>query len=233
MLAMEHLYGPEHVRKFLREELDRYLRGRGTEEIEELPLVRVEDQPYIHYRKGAVAMYRLKEAVGEDVVARAMRRMLNLYAFKGPPFPVSTDFLKILREDAGPKFDALITDLFERITLYDLSAKSATWRRRLDGQYDVAVTVEAHKYYADGKGAQRETAMNEPVDVGLFLTRPDDADFGRNKILSLRPMPIVSGTQTIHLVSPAAPIFAGIDPYDEWINRNPDNNVIAAHQAGR
>jgi ABC-2 type transport system permease protein len=75
--------------------------------------------------------------------------------------------------------------------------------------------------------------MNESVDIGLFLARPGDADFGGSKILLLRPMPIVSGTQTMHLVSPAVPAFAGIDPYDEWINRDLDDTIVAASPAGR
>ena len=47
MLVMEHLYGSEHVRKFLKEELDTYLRARGSEEVEELPHDRVRG-PGIH-----------------------------------------------------------------------------------------------------------------------------------------------------------------------------------------
>jgi len=232
MLVMEHLYGPEHVRKFLKEELDAYLRARGGEEVEELPLDRVEDQGYIHYRKGAVIMYRLKETVGEDVVDRSLRRLLRQYAFKAAPYPSSKDFIKILREEAGPKYDSLITDLFDKITLYDLTAKSATWTKRPDGKFDVAVTVDAHKYYADGKGVQTEVRMNEPVSIGVFLAKPGDANFAKDKILTLASRPIVTGTQTFHIVTAAPPKFAGIDPYNEWIDRNSDDNVVAATPAG-
>ncbi|HXC55392.1 MAG TPA: M1 family aminopeptidase [Rhizomicrobium sp.] len=228
MLVMEHLYGPEHVRKFLKAELDSYLRNRGSEEVEELPLDRVEDQGYIHYRKGAVIMYRLKQTIGEAAIDRALRRMLATYAFRGPPYPSTLDFLKVLRQEAGPQYDALITDLFDKITLYDLKAQSVVWSKRHDGRFDVALTVEAHKYYADGKGAQTEARMDEPVDIGLFLARPGDADFGKDKILRLAPMHIGSGTQVLHFVTAVAPKFAGIDPYNEWIDRNSDDNVVAA-----
>ncbi|HUO91213.1 MAG TPA: M1 family aminopeptidase [Rhizomicrobium sp.] len=228
MLVMEHLYGPDHVRKFLKAELDAYLRSRGSEEVEELPLDRVEDQGYIHYRKGAVVMYRLKETVGEAAVDRALRRMLKTYAFKGAPYPTTLDFLKVLREEVGPKYDQLITDLFEKITLYDLRAESATWSKRSDGRYDVDVTVDAHKYYADGRGKQTEVRMDEPVNIGLFTARPGDADFGKRKVLVMMPLRIVSGTQTLHLVTAVAPKFAGIDPYNMWIDRNSDDNVVDA-----
>jgi aminopeptidase N len=232
LLVMEHLYGPEHVRKFLKEELDAYLRARGSEEVEELPLDRVEDQGYIHYRKGAVVMYRLKEAVGEDVVDRSLRRLLAQYAFKPAPYPSSKDFIKILREEAGPKYDALITDLFDKITLYDLTAKSAGWTKRPDGKYDVAITVDAHKYYADGKGAQTEVKMNESVSIGLFLAKPSDPDFGKTKIVTLAPRPVVSGPQTFHVITNVAPAFAGIDPYNEWIDRNSDDNIVPVSAGG-
>ncbi len=232
MLTMEHLFGPEHVRKFLKEELDNYLRNRGSEEVEELPLDRVENQPYIHYRKGAVIMYRLKQTVGEAVVDRALRRMLEKFAFKPAPYPTTRDFLTILRQEAGPQYDALITDLFDKITLYDLTAKSVVSAKRSDGRYDVTLTVVAHKYYADGKGKQTEAAMNEDVPIGLFTAKPGDADFGKDKILRLAPMHIGSGTQVIHLVTDKAPKYAGIDPYNMWIDRNSDDNVVAADGNG-
>ncbi|HEY5046554.1 MAG TPA: M1 family aminopeptidase [Rhizomicrobium sp.] len=231
MLVMEHLYGPEHVRKFLKYSLDHYLRARGGEEIEELPLERVEDQGYIHYDKGAVVMYRLKEAVGEDVVDRSLRRLLAQYAFKPAPYPSSKDFVRILRQEAGPRYDQLITDLFEKITIYDLKATDVRFKKRADGKYDVALTVEAHKFYADGKGKERETAMNEAVPVGAFLVEPGKQGFDRSKILSLRDAQIGSGRQTLHLIVNRAPAFAGIDPYNEWIDRNSDDNVMSASAA--
>lgn len=227
MLVMEHLYGPEHVRKFLKYALDQYLRSRGSEEVEELPLERVENQGYIHYNKGAVVMYRLKEAVGEDVVDRSLRRLLAQYAFKPAPYPSSKDFIRILREEAGPKYNQLITDLFEKITMYDLKAVTASSTKRADGKYDVALNVEAHKYYADGKGKETEVMMDEDVPIGVFLVEPGKPTFDRSKILFLANKRILSGKQTIHLVLDRAPVFAGIDPYNEWIDRNSDDNVTS------
>ncbi len=232
MLVMQELYGPAHVRKFLKYSLDHYLRARGSEEIEELPLERVEDQPYIHYDKGAMVMYRLEQTVGESVVNRALRELLANYAFKPAPYPSSTDFLRYLRAAAGPKYDQLITDLFQKITIYDLRAKAATWKKQRDGKYEVTLTVEAHKFYANGKGKQTQTPMQEDVPVGAFTMRPDASGFGKKAVLAWQVVPIHTGTQIVHLVTDKAPAFAGIDPYVEWIDRNPDNNLIAVTQQG-
>jgi ABC-2 type transport system permease protein len=228
LLVMEHLYGPNQIRKVLKSQLDQYLRARGSEEIEELPLVRVENQGYIHYNKGAVIMYRLKDTVGEDVVDRALRKLLAQYEFKPAPYPSSKDFVKFLREEAGPKYNALITDLFEKITTYDLKATDAHYTKRADGKYDLALTVEAHKFYADGKGQETESPMNEDVPIGAFLSKPGDKGFGSSKVVSFQRMAVHSGKQVIHLTLDKAPAFAGIDPYNEWIDRNSDDNTIAA-----
>jgi hypothetical protein len=177
-------------------------------------------------------MYRLKEAVGEDVVDRSLRRLLVQYAFKPAPYPSSKDFIKILREEAGPKYNQLITDLFEKITVYDLKATSASSTKRADGKYDVTINVEAHKYYADGKGKETEATMNEDVPIGAFLVEPGKAGFDHSKILSLATQRIHGGKQTIHLVLDKAPAFAGIDPYNEWIDRNSDDNVTTVGKSG-
>jgi aminopeptidase N len=62
LLVMERLYGKEQMRRFLKYELDRYLRSRGGEVVEELPLARVENQQYIHYQKGSLVLYWLKRS---------------------------------------------------------------------------------------------------------------------------------------------------------------------------
>src|SRR5262245_11741895 len=139
LLVMERMYGREHIRKFLKYELDRYLRSRGGEVVEELPLARVEEQQYIHYQKGALVMFWLRDVIGERTLNGALAALVKEYAFKPAPYPNTLDFLRLLRSAAGPQHDALITDLFEKITLVDAKAIGATATRRPDGKYDVAI----------------------------------------------------------------------------------------------
>jgi aminopeptidase N len=225
LLVMEKLYGQTMIRKFLKQELDRYLRARGGEGVEELPLIRVENQPYIHYEKGALVMYWLKDAVGEDVVNRSLRRLINEFAFKGPPYPSSTDFVRILREEAGPKYDDLITDLFERITLYDMSAHEAHAKKRADGKYDVTFTIDGKKLYADGQGKESEAPLNELFDIGVFTAEPGTSGFSAKSVLYFSQRALVSGKQQIELVVDQLPKWVGVDPYNKRIDRNSDDNL--------
>ena len=225
LLVMEKLYGKEQVRKFLKAELDRYLRSRGGEVVEELPLVRVEDQGYIHYRKGALIMYWLKEVVGEDVVNRALQKLLAEFAFKAAPYPSSTDFIRLLRAEAGPQHDELITDLFEKITLYDMKATEAKAKKRADGKYDVSFTVEGKKMVADGKGKETEAVLDEPFDIGVFTDEPGKKGYKRESVLLMERRVMKSGKQVISLVVDKPPKFVGVDPYNKRIDRNSDDNL--------
>jgi aminopeptidase N len=225
MLVMEQKYGPEMVRKFLKYELDAYLRNRGSEVVEELPLVRVENQGYVHYRKGTLVMYWLKESVGQQVVDRALRRLLQNYAFKSAPYPASSEFVAYLREEAGPQSDALISDLFERITLYDLKARDASVKKRTDGQYEVTFTIDAKKLYADGKGRETEAPLREDFEVGIFTAQPGKKGFSKRSVLLLERRALVSGAQPVRYVVPGEPKWVGVDPYNKRIDRNSDDNL--------
>ncbi|MEN9807062.1 MAG: hypothetical protein RL756_1582, partial [Pseudomonadota bacterium] len=156
LLVMEQLYGKPQIRRFLKRELDRYLRSRGTEAVEELPLSRVEDQGYIHYNKGAVAMYGLKEIIGEDAVNRALQALLKEFAFKGAPYPDTRDFLRLLRAETDGRYEQVIVDLFEKITIYDLAAREPVVRELSDGRFETTFVVDARKHYADGEGNETE-----------------------------------------------------------------------------
>jgi aminopeptidase N/ABC-type transport system involved in multi-copper enzyme maturation permease subunit len=230
LIVMEKTYGQDGIRKFLKYELDRYLRSRGAELVEELPLVRVEDQPYIHYRKGSLVMYLLRDRIGEAKVNAALRRLLAQYAFKGAPYPRSQDLVDALRAEAGddPAAQQLITDLFEKITLYDLSTRSAVAHRRPDGRYDLTLTIEAKKAYADGTGKETDVAIpaSEVFDVGAFTAEPGKAGFSRRDVLDFHTTSLKRGVQTLTMIVPKAPKFAGVDPYNKEIDRNSDDNAI-------
>jgi len=228
LMTMKKMYGPDKIRRFLKFELDRYLRGRGGEAVEELPLGRVENQQYIHYRKGSLAMYLLQERMGEDVVNRALKAFVQAHKFKGAPYPRSVDLIRLLRAEARtPEQQALITDLFERITVYDLKVQQPKAVRRKDGKWEVTVPVEAKKFYVAGKGEETETRLAEPIEVGLFTAEPGRGAFDARNVIRIARQPIRSGKQELKFVTDNKPTHAGVDPYNFYIDRNSTDNVAA------
>ena len=112
LMVMKQKYGDAKMRRFLRYELDRYLIGRSGEQKKELPLSRVENQPYIHYRKGSLIMYALADYIGEANLNRAIRAYRDKWAFKGPPFSSTTHLIAKIREVTPPDLQYVLDDFF-------------------------------------------------------------------------------------------------------------------------
>jgi aminopeptidase N len=226
-MVVKKLRGEDYMRRYLQFELDRYLQGREYAAGEEPPLARVTGQDHVIYRKGALAMYLLQERMGEQAVNRALRALLARYRFKGAPYPRSLDLVSALRAEARTTEEqALITDLFERVTLYDLKAAEPTAVRRADGRWDVSVPVEAKKLYVEGSGTETEVPIADRIEVGLFTDEPGRDAFDRSNVILMERQPLRSGRQVLRFVTDRKPTHAGVDPYNLYIDRNSADNVL-------
>jgi len=223
LMVMKARVGPAKMRKFLAYELDRYLLGRAVEQKKELPLGRVENQPYIHYAKGSLAMYLLADYLGEDVLNGAIRAYRDEYAFKADPYPNSTALIALIRAVTKPEMQYLIDDLFERIVLYDNRALSALMRPLDGGKFEVTVKVFAKKRLADEQGKETDAPLADLIDVGVL----DDADVP----LVLERKRITAEESTFTMVVDRKPAKAGIDPLNKLIDRRPKDNTVAVTAA--
>jgi ABC-2 type transport system permease protein len=231
-MVMKQVHGEDQIRRYLQYELDRYLGGRAWE-TNEPPLARVGGQSYIAYRKGALVMYLLTKRLGEDGVNRALRNMLARYKFKGAPYPRTLELIAALRAEAKtPEDQALITDLFERVTIYDLRVDAPAATQRADGRWDVTIPVAAKKFYVAGEGVETETPLAERIEVGLFTAEPGGDAFHQSDVLMMERQPIRSGVQVLKFVTEKKPAFAGVDPYNFYIDRNSADNVLPVASSG-
>lgn len=227
MMMLKKMRGEKELRGGLRYLRARYLGGRaGWGPAGEPPLIRVETQSWVTYNKGALALFLVQERLGEDAMNRALKNYLQRYRFSGAPYPRSVDLVAALRGEAKTEEDRnLITDLFERVVLYDLKVTAPTAVQRPDGKWDVAVPVEAKKHNVDAKGGETETPLSDRIEVGLFAAESgvDVADSKNVVVLDRRP--IRSGAQVLKFVTDRKPTHAGIDPYNYYIDRNSGDNV--------
>ncbi|MDI1483270.1 M1 family aminopeptidase [Polyangium sp. y55x31] len=223
LMVMEQEYGRAKMRRFLKEELDKYLAGRGGERVEELPLYRVENQQYIHYQKGSLVFYRLREEIGEAALNRALKKFLQDKGYQNPPFTTSAELLTYIRAEAGPAHQALITDLFEKICFYDNRVQAATARKRSDGKYEVTLELYADKRYADGKGKETAGELDDWIEVGVFA-RGKSGKEGDEEVLYLDRHHVTKQHQEVTVVVDAEPHEAGFDPNNKLIDRVSSDN---------
>jgi len=224
LMVMENEYGRDMMRKFLKYEMDGYLRSRGQERLKERSLLNVEyKQFYIFYNKGSVVLFYLKEMIGEDAVNRALRKLIHQYAYAPPPYPTSSALVDALREETPPNLRYLIKDLFEDVTVFSNRTLEATAVQRVDGKYDVTINVEARKFKADAKGNETEAPVDDWIDIGAFAKPGSAKKYGET--LYRERMHITQRNSTFTFTTAQLPEKAGIDPFTLLIDRIPDDNV--------
>jgi aminopeptidase N len=232
IMTMEREYGRDQIFKFLKYEMDNYLRSRGTEALKEKPLMRVDaSQGYIHYRKGSVALYYLKEMIGEDRVNAALRDLVSTFAYAEPPYPTSYELVDRLRAQTPDSLQYVITDLFEEITLFDNRVVDVPTVETLeDGRYRVTFQVQTGKIRADSLGVETEVPMNDFVDVAV-LAEPGKGE-ERGRVLATERRRFTTGQHTVEFVVDEAPWQVGVDPSFFLVDRIPDDNLKRVRESG-
>jgi ABC-2 type transport system permease protein len=222
LMVMEQEYGRDKMRKFLRYEMDGYLRGRGSEYEAERPLAETEQQGYIHYEKGSVAMYYLKEMIGEDQVNAALKNLIAEFGYQGAPYPTSMDAIRAFRANTPDSLQYVIDDLFLNITLFSNRVVDANITQEGE-EYIVEFTTESKKFRSDSLGKERAVPIADYIDVGVF-------GYTENKKLLGEPLiyerlKIDKEENSFIFRTKSKPQTVGIDPYNYLIDRVPGDNI--------
>jgi aminopeptidase N len=226
LILFREYYPPVFANRIARGMLDAYLNGRSQENEAELPVMYSERQGYLR-AKGPLVMYALQDIIGKEKVHQALRNFLRDYSFQTSPCPTSRDLVNALRAEAGPEYQRLITDLFERIVLYDLQVDAAS-AREIAGGYEVTIEVTAKQFTADGRGKETEEPLDMWFDVAVFAKTGKPLE--EVTPLYIEKHRLRSGKQALTVRISKRPGMVALDPFHKMIERSAENNslVIAA-----
>jgi len=218
LMVMKESSDAIKMREFLKYDIDRYLRGRSGESEKELPLLKVENQGYIHYGKGSVILFALQEMIGADSVNAALSDFLVAYRYKEPPYPNANDFMSYLRPKVPDSLQYLLNDWIENITLYDFRLKDAKLSEE-DDLFAITVDLESFKYRADTLGTENSVALNEWVDVGFYSDDEEKDLFAKRRVY------IDQEESTFTFKLEQKPLKVAVDPQRIYIERDIKDNV--------
>ncbi|RXR19155.1 aminopeptidase [Flavobacterium amnicola] len=112
LMLLKKMYGKQKVEETVAIHQDIFESEKGFSG--DIPLLKVTGNlTHIAYSKGAVAMYKLSELIGEDKVNKALRSFLNTNRYPNMK-PSSTDFLKEVYQVSDTKHHETIKSLFEK-----------------------------------------------------------------------------------------------------------------------
>ncbi|HEY0199944.1 MAG TPA: hypothetical protein VGC19_15635, partial [Rhodanobacter sp.] len=151
-----------------------------------------------------------------------LKQFLLDKGFQQPPYTTSQEFMDALAKGTDPKWKGLLDDFFWKITLFDNRITDATAKKLPNGQYEVTMKVHVGKIYVDGTGKETEATPDIPIDIGVFAASTGAGKDGVPLYLEKRMVP--KGDSTITVTVDGKPFDAGIDPYNELIDRVSSDN---------
>lgn len=224
LMVMEKEYGKDAMKKFLKYEMDDYLKGRTFENKKEMPMILVENQQYIHYNKGSIIMYALKDYIGEENLNNALKAYVQKVQFQQPPYTTAFEFLNYIYKATPDSLQYLVKDMFENITLYENYVKKLDYKKINEKEYKVNLTLGCAKFYANERGNLKKATVADYVDVGIFTTQKINGKEVEKPLLFTR-VKMDKQEQNFEFTVTEKPELAGIDPYLKLIDRTPDNNT--------
>ncbi|MCO7226053.1 M1 family aminopeptidase [Pleionea sp. CnH1-48] len=227
LVLLEQKYGQEYVRRLMRYEHNRYLNGRGRSLESELPLYR-NDETHIIYSKGAVAMYALKNQLGEKVINKALAELINQYAYPKPP-PTTLDFIRLLEQYALPSDKSFIESWFKHVVINDWQIDSAKVVGRTNALYKIEVCVMNNGYIDEGGNKKPfDSELHRGMLVffsdnpAVLYDQPTDEKTIKHTWISAN-----NQLRCLSFSLDEKPEFVSLDPYYLTLDIARDNNVIA------
>lgn len=212
--TLKKTYGERALARFLKLDMDRYLRGRGSEREEENPLTTMQHQQYIHYPKGALAFCGLADRIGEARLNAALAGFVKKTAFQEPPYTTALELMETLKAVTPTAEQGYLSDQFEKITLYDLRIVEAKKEKTATG-WRVSVRYTAQKKYADGKGNETDAGPVSGFGFGLWK---------KEQFLSLKTVTDEPGHVVLE-TDGSEPDKVELDPKHLYIDRTLDDNT--------
>jgi ABC-2 type transport system permease protein len=223
----ERKYGKDNMKRFLKEELDRYLSGRSSEGKKENTFINC-NRAYQWYYKGSLIIYGLRDLIGEAALDSALKAFNTEFSLReSPPFPGSRDLYRHLDAVTPDSLKYYLEDTWNKITLYDNKAEAVNAVMLPDGGYEVTVKVKSQKRYADETGQESDAVYEaDYIDIGIFAAEDKDENGRvRTNPLYIQKHKIKPGESTFKIKVQGKPVKAGIDPYNKLIDRVPDDNT--------
>ena len=225
MVIKNHLPARQ-LHDYMEFEHHRYFKGRTRLKEKETPLSLAGVDPnYLQYGKGAVNLFALQHYMGEAPLNRALNNFIKQTKAQSKGevthYPNTKELIACIRKQAPDSLQNLITDLFEKIILFDNKTTQAKATKR-GNQYEVTLELAAQKYRVDAQGQEHKIKIDDWVDVGVYAK----AKAGKEELIYLKKHKITSPTTKLTIKVNQLPTKVGIDPLNILMDKKTENNVV-------
>lgn len=220
-MVLERRFGKMYLRNYLQTDNRLYSIYRSMEE-EEMALDTAIGQPFVYYQKGGLAMYVLKENLGEEKLSHALQ---NLWAKHAEGSKASPEHLKQeLYRDASPAQVALINDQLSKMITWAMKLSLIECKQLADGRF--SITVQANIVKNNGTyHSFKPLPVNDDIEIAVFEQKPEAWD-RHTQPLYLQKHHFTNGEARLTITVNKKPAVAAIDPYGYMLEENQQDNIL-------
>ncbi len=227
LMVLKKHYPKEKVQQLLAFERERYLEGNAVDIKHKLPLALEDNQSYVYYSKGALNLYALQEYISEDSVNLALKRFIQDWnIFDGPlqtnRYATTEDLLGYFRAVTPDSMQYVISDLFEKMILFDNKITAGSYEQLVNNQYKVNLKLAANKYEINSLGTETSIDINDWIEIGVYAQDTTETD----QLVYTQKHKITSQITDIEILVNQAPSKVGISPFDILIDKNSEDDLI-------
>ncbi|MEH3114192.1 ABC transporter permease/M1 family aminopeptidase [Pedobacter terrae] len=216
-VLIEKTFGKMYLRKYLTYDKDLYFLNRNIDQ-EELPLAKTLDQSYVHYQKGGLTMYAIKETMGEQQFNAVLHQLILEHQYPKPK-ATAADLVNTLLKQAQPKDKKFINDCFNEVVTYDLGVKVINCKVLKNGKYQVDLLLDAERL---SKGSRQLPDLK--IDLACFDAL--EMDWKSNtKPVYFQKVHITKNITRLSIIVNYKPKTVAIDPYGYILDENRSDNL--------
>jgi ABC-2 type transport system permease protein len=221
-MVVEHRFGKQYLQKYLRVDNGIYFAERYRSGEQEQPLNKVIDQGFVYYSKGGLALYAIKEELGEERVAMALKHLVARHAYPHRK-AFAADLLGLLHKQADSIQAKRIDDYLEKVIVYDNRIEVLDCKALADGRFGIKLRVRIRKI--DQAGPEHKSILpDDRIDIAVF-----DRPLVKGGLL---PLPVYlhkthfNREETIlDIIVGKKPVAIAVDPYSYLLDDNQKDNI--------
>lgn len=165
-MVTEKRFGKMYLRPYHVKDSQLYFAYRSAIAEKEMPLWQTTDQPFVHYQKGGLALFRLKEVLGEKHLNRALRELVTHHGYPlQKPYPAT--LVNLLKRGTNASQARLIDELFKQVIVFDNDIKILS-NKPLPGNKQL-LTLEINVRKTDEtSGKPMPLKPDDEIDIAIF-----------------------------------------------------------------
>jgi len=225
-VVLEKMYGKGVLWELNKTANERYFQGRTFASSKEPPIYLSNAENYLNYGKSGLIMQSLKDLIGEDKLNHVLKTLTSKYSQK-QEFEVHTlEFMEALYKVTPAHQHELIDNWIKQIVRYDLSIGDSSYKQLENGMYEISIDLIAKRFLTLESGEEKEIAIDEPIQIGLFEKHPKGLS-KKDLPIYLKQHQIQDTATTLRIQVKTIPKFIAVDPFLTRMDRVYSDNLKA------